>query len=66
MEENIESESRVFECLSVTCTPLRTERQVGEHHFCKLSIEKVKCDDEEYPVGPTDGCYCCFPPAPES
>ncbi|KAF2359250.1 hypothetical protein FHG87_009998 [Trinorchestia longiramus] len=30
MEENNESESRVFECLSVTCTPLRTERQEGE------------------------------------
>ncbi|KAF2346377.1 OTU domain, partial [Trinorchestia longiramus] len=30
MEENFESKSRVFECLSVTCTPLRTERQVGE------------------------------------
>ncbi|KAF2351683.1 hypothetical protein FHG87_017559 [Trinorchestia longiramus] len=30
MEENIKS--RVFECLSVTCTPLRTERQEGEIH----------------------------------
>ncbi|KAF2347895.1 hypothetical protein FHG87_021349 [Trinorchestia longiramus] len=30
MEENIDSELRVFECLSGTCTPLRTERQVGE------------------------------------
>ncbi|KAF2358644.1 hypothetical protein FHG87_010598 [Trinorchestia longiramus] len=46
MKENIESESRVFECLSVTCTPLRSERQdVGE----------MGPDDCEVSGGITDG-----------
>ncbi|KAF2353341.1 hypothetical protein FHG87_015903 [Trinorchestia longiramus] len=36
-----------------------------DHHFCLLGIEKVICDDDEYPVGPQDKCYCCIAPTPE-
>ncbi|KAF2351068.1 hypothetical protein FHG87_018175 [Trinorchestia longiramus] len=36
-----------------------------DQHFCIPGIEKVKCDVDEYPVGPQDDCYCCLVPTPE-
>ncbi|KAF2357131.1 hypothetical protein FHG87_012109 [Trinorchestia longiramus] len=53
MEENIESESRVFECLSVTCTPLRTKRQVGE---AKQNTKPVSNTNIKY----CEGCITRF------
>ncbi|KAF2359496.1 hypothetical protein FHG87_009751 [Trinorchestia longiramus] len=33
-------------------------------HICKLGVEKLQCDEDDFPVGPRDGCYCCIPLAP--
>ncbi|KAF2361062.1 hypothetical protein FHG87_008175 [Trinorchestia longiramus] len=30
-------------------------------HICILGIEKLQCDEDDYPVGPMVGCYCCIP-----